>query len=186
VIRHRTANVNEYSARYSEVKDEFYIPDKDQVRKQSVSNKQGRDEVLDEKVVSNLLQRIDWSSKTSYDEYEDYLELGLARELSRIVLPLNVYTEWYWKTDLHNLLHFLRLRLDSHAQYEIRVYAEVMADIVKKWVPLAWEAFEDYVKDSVTLSKQEIQILKKNLKDIDITNADLSKRELEEFWSKLK
>lgn len=191
-IRHRTANVNEYSGRYSEMKDEFYIPEKSQIRTQSTVNKQGRsDETLQESSISRINEIFESSQKSSFDEYTEMLNLGLARELARINLPLSNYTEWYWKIDLHNLFHFLRLRMDSHAQYEIQVYGNAIAEIVKSSVPLAWEAFEDYILNAINFSGQEIKALSKlinteNIPDIDtLVNNGLSKREASEFILKL-
>ena len=158
-IRHRTANVNEVSGRYSEMPDLFYVPDKSVCTTQSSSNKQGgsNDQVhRPDDVVYSFV----YSQKLLYEEYQGHLRKGLRKELSRINLPLSLYTEWYWKIDLHNLFHFLRLRLDSHAQYEIRVYAEAMAEMVKGKVPLAWKAFEDYVLNAMVLSAQEVEILR--------------------------
>jgi thymidylate synthase (FAD) len=165
-IRHRTANVNEYSARYSVLDKEFYIPEMDQLGSQSTTNKQGRSNTLDKKFAKHAQDLIKKNSEQLYEDYQDLLNgkllnndeyvegEGLARELARTTLPLNYYTQWYWKIDLHNLMHFLRLRADSHAQYEIQIYAEKMVEILKKWVPLTYEAFEDYRSDSsLTFSK---------------------------------
>lgn len=191
-IRHRTANVNEYSGRYSEMKDEFYIPEIEQIRTQSAINKQGRDdEKLPEETAKEILQMLQESQSLLYQQYQNMLESKLARELARINLPLSTYTEWYWKIDLHNLLHFLKLRLDWHAQYEIRVYAEKIAEILKIAVPMTWEAFEDYILDGINFSKQEINILKQiinfdKLTDEIIGNAPLKGLEAKEFLMKLK
>jgi thymidylate synthase (FAD) len=143
-IRHRTANVNEYSARYSVMDREFYIPAPEQLAAQSTVNNQGRGQVLEGAEAARVLELLREDAMRAYDHYEDMLtpdaeagKLGLARELARMNLPANVYTQWYWKIDLHNLFHFLRLRADVHAQYEIRVYAQIMCDIVKDWVPQA-------------------------------------------------
>ncbi len=161
-IRHRTANVNEYSARYSIVPDEFYVPSKDIVKPQSSTNKQGRDmtSALPEEQVEKFLASVEEISKSAYEAYTSAINSGVARELARILLPVNYYTEWYWKIDLHNLFHFLALRLDPHAQYEIRQYAVAMADITKKVVPIAYEAFEDFVLDSASFSKKELDALR--------------------------
>ena len=205
-IRHRTANVNEYSARYSILEDEFYIPDTAILAGQSTSNKQGREAALPKKEAEKIRSLIIENSEKTYDLYEYLLnEEGekedasrgkLARELSRIVIATNVYTQWYWKIDLHNLFHFLSLRMDDHAQFEIREYADVMADIVKAAVPIAYEAFEDYRLNSLNLSRLEIEILKKFLNKINITEEDLdaacesagltNKRELREFQQNFK
>ncbi len=198
-LRHRTANVNEYSARYSIMSNDFYIPEDSSLLSQSSTNKQGREDRLSDSETKHVANLIERNTDQSYANYQDIMNTdsegnlidderkGLTRELSRIVLPLNVYTEFYWKIDLHNLLHFLRLRAHSHAQYEIQEYAYKMLDLVKLWVPLAYKAFEDYVKDSATLSKNEIDLVKKMLKGENITqeNSNLSKREFLEFENKI-
>lgn len=190
-IRHRTANVNEYSGRYSIMKDDFYLPDIDQIRPQSVNNKQGRsDETFEPEKANEIRDRLGKVQKDLYSDYESLLGDDFARELARINLPLSNYTEWYWKIDLHNLFHFLRLRIDSHAQYEIRVYGEAMAEIVKQIVPHAWEAFEDYSLNSANFSKPELQAIKQmfagtKVEDIDLKEIGLSKREYAEFQKKL-
>ncbi|POG51582.1 thymidylate synthase (FAD), partial [Wolbachia sp. wRi_2] len=147
-IRHRTANVNEYSARYSILDDEFYTPKPEQVAKQSDNNKQGSGEAFDPDTSKEIIDSLTNDSNLVYSHYEKFIEQGLAREIARTNLMLNYYTQFYWKIDLHNLLHFLKLRADKHAQYEIRVYAEVMLDIIKKWVPLAYNAFVEYCLES--------------------------------------
>lgn len=191
-IRHRTANVNEYSGRYSEMKDEFYLPEKSQLRTQSVVNKQGRsDEKLEDDSVQIIYDKLSNSFEESYSEYKEFLELGLAREIARINLPLSNYTEWYWKIDLHNLFHFLRLRIDKHAQYEIQVYGNAIAEIVKKAVPLAWEAFEDYILNSSYFSSIENKVLAElidysKLPSVDdLVQKGISKREAIELIEKL-
>lgn len=189
-IRHRTANVNEYSGRYSEMRDEFYLPDVSQIRHQSTLNKQGRsEEVLPIETSKEIINKMEFKQKELYDDYKALLDEGLAREIARINLPLSNYTEWYWKIDLHNLLHFLRLRLDSHAQYEIRVYAEAIADIVREIVPVSWEAFEDYHLQSMYFSRMEIEAIKKllageKIEDINYEEIGLKKREWNEFVEK--
>jgi thymidylate synthase (FAD) len=191
-IRHRTANVNEYSGRYSEMKDEFYLPDISQIRHQSTLNKQGRsDEVLPEDTSREIINKMEFVQNDLYSEYKNLLDEGVAREIARINLPLSNYTEWYWKIDLHNLLHFLRLRLDSHAQYEIRVYAEAMAEIIKEVVPISWEAFEDYHLKSMYFSKMELRGLKKiiageKVEEINFESIGLKKREWDEFVIKMQ
>ncbi len=191
-IRHRTANVNEYSGRYSEMKDEFYLPDAEQLRPQSATNKQGRaGEPLGEAVAGQILDRLAKTQNQLFSEYNDYLETGLSRELARINLPLSAYTEWYWKIDLHNLFHFLRLRLDSHAQYEIRVYAEKMAELIRPFVPLAWEAFEDYTLHSIAFSGKELKMLGEMLVRKSPTVEDMEAHgikgtEAREFLEKIK
>lgn len=190
-IRHRTANVNEYSGRYSIMPEEFYIPEENTIKFQSNINKQGRDtkevpKELRKRVIEILLSE----QKSAFEGYKEMIDNNIARELARINLPLSLYTEWYWKIDLHNLFHFLKLRMDVKAQYEIRVYAEKMAEIVKTVVPVAYEAFEDYVLKSITFSKEELKIICKFLPDTiseeKLENYDLSKYEKLEFLEKLK
>ncbi len=190
-IRHRTANVNEYSGRYSIMKDEFYIPDPEVIHYQSEQNKQGRgnDDVPSE-LRRQVLSILTTTQQQLYAEYETLLEDNITRELARINLPLSMYTEWYWKIDLHNLFHFLRLRLDTHAQYEIRVYAEAMAEITKAIAPLAWEAFEDYILRAERFSRQELSILADYLPSEPLTkdyyeSKGLRGREIDEFNEKL-
>lgn len=191
-IRHRTANVNEYSGRYSEMKDEFYLPDISQIRHQSTLNMQGRaDEVLDPDTSQEIIDKMQYIQKDLYNNYKEFLDEGLAREIARINLPLSNYTEWYWKIDLHNLFHFLRLRIDSHAQYEIRVYGEAMAEIIKEIVPLAWEAFEDYHLKSMYFSKMELEALKliikgEKVENITFDELGMKKREWDEFLIKIE
>ena len=191
-IRHRTANVNEYSGRYSVMKEEFYIPEHGDIRYQSTVNKQGRSE---EEVPGDIKQKIvdylNRSQREAYENYHDFVETGLARELARINLPLALYTEWDWKIDLHNLFHFLRLRLDSHAQFEIREYGKVMADMVRTVCPLAYEAFEDYNLNAHGFSGPELAALKDTLDKVDFDQEDLlarglSKREATEFFEKIR
>ena len=166
-IRHRTASVNEYSARYSILDREFYIPAPEHLAAQSTVNNQGRGEVLQGEEAARVLDLLKSDANRAYDHYEAMLsqdgQQGLARELARMNLPANIYTQWYWKVDLHNLFHFLRLRADPHAQYEIRVYAEAIAACVKDWVPLAYGAFEDYRMGGVTLSAKAIAVVKRML-----------------------
>ena len=186
-IRHRTANVNEYSARYSILDREFYIPQPEQLAAQSTVNNQGRGEVLTGEEATRVLEILKRDAAQCYDDYEAMLsqegQQGLARELARMNLPMNIYTQWYWKTDLHNLFHFLRLRADSHAQYEIRVFAEAIAETVKDWVPLAYAAFEDYRMGGVTLSSKAIDVLKRRLAGETVTqeSSGMSKGEWREF-----
>lgn len=189
-IRHRTANVNEYSARYSVMDREFYIPAPEHLAAQSTVNNQGRGQVLEGAEAARVLDLLREDAMRAYDHYEDMLtpdadtgKLGLARELARMNLPANVYTQWYWKIDLHNLFHFLRLRADVHAQYEIRVYAQIMCDIVKDWVPQAYEAFEDYRLGAVSVSAKAKEVLKRRLAGEVVTaeNSGMSKGEWREF-----
>ncbi len=188
-IRHRTANVNEYSGRYSEMKDEFYIPSLENIRPQSTMNKQGRsDETFPTDQAEAITDKFAASQDQMYAEYRELLDLGVAREIARINLPVSNYTEWYWKIDLHNLLHFLKLRIDPHAQHEIRVYGEAIASIVKEIVPVAWEAFEDYSLHSLKLSRLEAKAISAMLgelpSDEQLAAAGLKGREAQEFKDK--
>lgn len=185
-IRHRTANVNEVSARYSEMPDWFYSPEEAVCTTQSTINKQGgSDELVLQ--TSEAADIIDQVSKETYSKYQELIQSGLRRELARAVLPVSLYTEWYWKIDLHNLLHFLELRMDSHAQYEIREFAFAMAEFVKKQVPLTWKAFEDYRLKSMQFSGPEIEELKKMLDKNNAYNGPElpTKRENSEFLAKM-
>ncbi|MCS7177020.1 MAG: FAD-dependent thymidylate synthase [Candidatus Kapabacteria bacterium] len=190
-IRHRTANVNEYSGRYSVMREEFYVPELSQLRPQHPINKQGRaEEPFPLEIARALQERIQHTQAQLYAEYQFLLQQNLARELARITLPLSVYTEWYWKIDLHNLFHFLRLRLDDHAQYELRVYAQAIAEIVKVVVPLCWEAFEDYVLNALTFSRLEQRALARLLRGEPLTEqlleeSGLQGREAREFRAKV-
>lgn len=186
-IRHRTANVNEYSARYSILDREFYIPAEENLAAQSVVNNQGRGELLGAEEAARVLDILKTDAMRAYDHYEEMIsqegQAGLARELARMNLPANIYTQWYWKVDLHNLFHFLRLRADAHAQYEIRVYAEAIARVVADWVPFAYRAFEDYRLGAVTLSAQMVEALRRMLAGETVTQetSGLSAREWREF-----
>lgn len=186
-IRHRTANVNEYSARYSILDREFYIPAPDQLAAQSIVNNQGRGAMLEGAEAARVLDLLKSDAGRAFDHYEQMLsqegQQGLARELARMNLPMNTFTQWYWKTDLHNLFHFLRLRADAHAQYEIRVYADAIAAVVRDWVPLACAAFEDYRMGGVNLSAKSVAALKRRLAGQTVTQEDsgMSKGEWREF-----
>ncbi|MBK1636013.1 FAD-dependent thymidylate synthase [Rhodovulum adriaticum] len=186
-IRHRTANVNEYSARYSILDREFYIPAPDALAAQSTVNNQGRGELLEGEEAARVLEMLKSDAMRAYDHYEAMLstegQKGLARELARMNLPANIYTQWYWKVDLHNLFHFLRLRADVHAQYEIRVYAETICEIVADWVPAAFKAFEDYRMGGVNLSATALDCIRRMLKGEEVTqeNSGMSKGEWREF-----
>jgi thymidylate synthase (FAD) len=158
-IRHRTANVNEYSARYSVVKDRFYRPTIDNVRRQSLTNRQGGDEPIDLGTAQAFLDYLD-ASERAYDAYERQISAGVSRELARVALPVSVYTEWYWKCDLHNIFRFLSLRLDAHAQQEIRDYAAAMYELIRPVVPVSAEAFVDYDLHAVHLTRLEIDALR--------------------------
>ncbi len=158
-IRHRTASVNEYSARYSVVPDRFYHPNMDAVRRQSVTNRQGGEQPIDDLTAAEFLAYLD-KAEALYADYEKLVEKGVAREMARVGLPLSIYTEWYWKIDLHNLLHFLALRMDEHAQREIRDYAGAMFALIQPIVPIAAEAFVDYDFGSMHLTRLEIEAIR--------------------------
>jgi thymidylate synthase (FAD) len=191
-IRHRTANVNEYSARYSILDREFYIPAPEQLAAQSSVNNQGRGVALSGEEAARVLDYLKDDSSRAYDHYEammsDEGQQGLARELARMNLPANIYTQWYWKVDLHNLFHFLRLRADTHAQYEIRVYAEAICRIVKDWVPAAYGAFEDYRLGGVQLSQKGIDCVRRMVRGEQVTreSSGMSAGEWREFEAVLK
>ena len=190
-IRHRTANVNEYSARYSILDKEFYIPKDKDLKPQSKSNNQGRSGKLSVDEAKNYSKIIKENSRIGFENYSILLNEneegekiensreGLARELSRMTLPLNAYTQWYWKIDLHNLMHFLSLRFDPHAQFEIRVYAEIMMDILKKWVPLTYDAFITNRLNALTISSDGIKYLKSLINGKGSAPKGISKRELD-------
>ncbi|QBF32803.1 FAD-dependent thymidylate synthase [Thalassococcus sp. S3] len=186
-IRHRTANVNEYSARYSILDREFYIPAPEHINAQSVVNNQGRGGVLEGEEAARVLEILKADSARCYDNYEAMISQdgqdGLARELARMNLPANIYTQWYWKVDLHNLFHFLRLRADAHAQYEIRVYAEKICKVVADWVPFAYRAFEDYRMGGAQLSATALDCVRRMLKGESVTQetSGMSKGEWREF-----
>jgi thymidylate synthase (FAD) len=196
-IRHRTANVNEYSARYSILDKEFYIPAKEQLSAQATNNRQGRGDLITGEQADEVLKILKDDAVRTYDNYEKMLnerfdgtiidekKSGLARELARMNLTLNSYTQWYWKTDLLNLMNFLFLRGDSHAQYEIRVYAEKMLDTVKKWVPITHAAFLDYRVGAAHLSSKGLKIIKSmiNGNKISYEDSGLSKREWNELMT---
>ena len=162
-VRHRTANINEYSLRYSEARDEFYIPDPDQIEHQSALNKQGRAGEVSNELKNKVIQYFNEISDRSFEIYSELNREGVARELARAILPVNLYTEWYWKNDLHNLLHFVGLRSDSHAQFEIRVFSDAMASYIKKVAPHAWEAYQDYAVNGMRFSGIEQKILETKL-----------------------
>ena len=194
-IRHRTANVNEYSARYSILDKEFYLPSKENLAAQSATNRQGRGELINGEQADNILSILKKDAEQTYSNYEQMLNekfdgskinennKGLARELARMNLTLNTYTQWYWKTDLLNLLNFLSLRADSHAQYEIRAYADVMTNTLKKWTPITFEAFMDYRVGGMELSAKSKAVIGKMIKGqkCDFESSNLSKRE----WNEL-
>ena len=162
-IRHRTARLNEISGRYSIMKDEFYVPEPSQVAYQSSNNKQGRADSLPFDQAMAVINQMEQDQKEAYTEYLGMIDKGVARELARTNLPVSLYTEWYWQIDLHNLFHFIRLRMDPHAQYEIRVYAEALAKCAQAVAPFAYEAFEEHILGSVSFSKAECAALARML-----------------------
>ena len=196
-IRHRTANVNEYSARYSILDKEFYLPAPEHLAAQSQINRQGRGNVLEGDQAKEVLDLLKKDAERTYDNYEKMLnerydgsvinekKAGLARELARMNLTLNTYTQWYWKTDLLNLMNFLRLRADHHAQYEIRAYADAMLDTIKKWVPITYEAFMDYRVGGTEVSAKGKNIIQKLIKGekVSVEESGLSKREWNELMN---
>ena len=198
-IRHRTASVNEYSARYSVLDDEFYLPAPEHLASQSTANRQGRAEVLDGPAAAAALDALGTNAAEAYARYalllnegadgqpRDPERAGLARELARMVLPLSTYTQWYWKIDLHNLLHFVALRADPHAQYEIRAYAEVLLGVLRRWVPLTCEAFVDYRLEGVELSAKALAVVRRMLRGETVAQEDsgLSAREWRELQALL-
>ena len=188
-IRHRTANVNEYSARYSVLDKEFYLPRPEDLAVQSTDNKQGRGAELTEEQAAEVLRLLRRDAEQTYETYETLMgEFNLARELARIDLPLNAYTQWYWKIDLHNLLHFLSLRMHPHAQYEIRVYADAIAEFVKDWVPLSYEAFSDYRLGGAFLSRAGIDVVRRMMtgETVEQKGSGLSAREWGELMKVLR
>ena len=190
-IRHRTASVNEYSARYSVLDREYYLPAPEHLAGQARDNRQGRGEVLGSEAAAAVLALLRADAERCYAHYEEMLDpegTGLARELARINLTLNTYTQWYWKIDLHNLLHFLGLRADPHAQHEIRVYAEAMLETVRRWVPLAAQAFLDYRLGAVTVSAGGLSVIRRLLKGetVTATTSGLSPREWRELMAVLE
>ena len=198
-IRHRTANVNEYSARYSILEDEFYIPKIANLAEQSSSNKQGRGKKINEDLAAKIIKILKDDSTRCYNNYlwmlnenntQGYDETrdSLSRELARINLTLNTYTEWYWKIDLHNFMHFLSLRADHHSQFEIRAYADVLIKILKKWVPITYKAFCSYMLNSAELSHEALQVIKELIKGkkVNKDSTGLTNREWEELQQLLK
>lgn len=181
LIRHRTASVNEYSMRYKEPKDEFFFPDLENVRKQSKNNKQGSDGQVESEIAEKFIKDTQDTALCSMDHYIKDVDQGIGKEIARINLPLNLFTYWYWEIDLRNLLGFLRLRMDSHAQKEIRDYANALYDLCKPLAPWTFEAYEDYMLNSLTLSGPEIEKIKNN----DLYKPMENKREQEEFEVKL-
>lgn len=187
IIRHRMVSVNEYSGRYSVMKDEFYFPDVNNLRLQSKTNKQGGDDAIEVDTAKDFLAYLDEACIKSYQTYTDYLDKGIAREQARMILPLNLYTEWYWKIDLHNLFHFLGLRCDSHAQWETRVFAEAMLSLIQPIVPIAVEAWNDYHdhRGAMKLTKLEIDAIKRTFAGQKVKPLDCdNKREQAEWIAK--
>ena len=198
-IRHRTANVNEYSARYSILDNEFYVPSPEHLATQAHANRQGRGEILEAAMARQVLDRLREDAERAYAGYAELLNEdaaggpldparpGLARELARLNLTLGFYTQWYWKTDLHNLMHFLSLRADPHAQYEIRAYAEVMLDILKRWVPMTHAAFLEYRMNAATVSATGLAVIRRLLagEPVDQASSGLSPREWRELMGQL-
>lgn len=182
-IRHRTANVNEYSARYSLVPDRFYVPSREDVRAQSKVNRQGRDEPIDDDTAEKFVAYLE-KAEGLHKDYLELTERGLARELARIGLPQSVYTEWYWKIDLHNLLHFLSLRIDPHAQKEIRDFGEAMLRLIEPIVPLTVEAFRDYRLESMQLTRLEVEAIRTGSSELATDNTR-EQREWEEKRNRL-
>ena len=200
-IRHRTANVNEYSARYSVLDKEFYIPEVEQLAAQSSKNHQGRgEENLSQEEAQRVIEILRGDADQCYEHYQELMNenaagetlnpnrKGIARELARMNLPVNIYTQWYWKIDLHNLMHFLHLRADDHAQYEIRVFAQAMLDVMKRWVPITYDAFMDHRVNAVQVSGKGLRALKEMLKGKQIApeESGMSKREWNELMATLE
>jgi thymidylate synthase (FAD) len=198
-IRHRTANVNEYSGRYSILDKEFYIPNGAHLAAQSKDNRQGRADVLQGVEAERVLHLLKRDAEQAYETYEELLNhdaegnildenrLGLARELARMNLPVNYYTQWYWKVDLHNFMRFLSLRADSHAQYEIRAYADVMLDILRHWAPFTYEAFQEYTMKRTSLSGKGLEVVKRMIagEKVEAKDVGMGAREWRELMEKL-
>ncbi|MBT5775045.1 MAG: FAD-dependent thymidylate synthase [Dehalococcoidia bacterium] len=197
-IRHRTANVNEYSARYSVLDNEFYVPDREQLRAQSASNRQGRGDLIEADEAEQVMEILREDAMRSYAHYEEMLNegpdgervdperQGLARELARMNLSLGFYTQWYWKVDLHNLMHFLRLRADPHAQFEIREYADVITnEVMKRWVPATLAAFENYRLNGAQLSAQQLDVVRRLLagEEVERSSTEMSPAEWRELMA---
>lgn len=196
-IRHRTANVNEYSARYSILEQEFYVPVPDALATQSTTNRQGRDRILSGAEADGVLAMLRDDAMRSHAHYRQMLNRdedgavidpekdGITRELARLALPLSTYTQWYWKIDLHNFMHFLRLRADAHAQYEIRAYADVLLDVLARWTPMTYAAFRDYRLKAATLSAPALEVIRRMLdgQPVGPDESGLSKREWRELMA---
>lgn len=192
-LRHRTASVNEYSARYSIIEEEYYVPATENIRKQSSSNKQGRGEALSTAESQEIQNKMDQVTQNCFALYNEFIKIDdnnnelVAKELARSILPVNIYTQFYWKIDLHNLMHFLRLRCDSHAQYEIREYANIILDLLKLWLPSTYQAFLDYHINAINFSAQEMSMLHSMLSQVEVVDKleGLSMREYNEFKNKI-
>ena len=188
IIRHRTVSVNEYSGRYSIMKDEFFIPGIEAVRYQSKTNKQGGDQVASEPEAKNFVDYLDKNCDVLYTKYQEFIDKGISREQARMVLPVSNYTEWYWKINLKNLLHFLALRCDSHAQYETRVFADAMLELIKPIVPWTVEAWEDYhpMRGAITLTRLEVETLRNflsaNLWQLPVPGLDSNNKREQTEW----
>ena len=183
-VRHRTGRMNEVSGRYSIMKDEFYVPAEDKVSPQSTDNKQGRaTEAFDKETADKIIAQLEEGQKAAYESYNELIDSGLAREIARINLPLSLYTEFYWEMDLHNLFHFLKLRLDSHAQYEIRVYAQVILEMCRKVAPMATESFINHMNEGVNFSGEEMRALREVM---DGKPNPLEGKKLDRFNEKIR
>jgi len=187
-VRHRTARLNEISGRYSVMKDETFLPQPEDIGFQDNVNRQGRTGEFPAEEAEKVIEEMKEACTQAYQTYTDLIDKGMAREIARTVLPLSLYTEWYWQIDLHNLFHFLSLRLDPHAQKEIRVYAEVMARIAKAVAPIAFEAFEDYVLNAVSFSREEMRLILQaiDLTKIGLAQNSLSSEEIDELGAKVR
>lgn len=183
-VRHRMGRMNEVSGRYSIMKDEFYVPENSCISKQSTNNKQGRGEVFEEQQAKEFQTEFIEGQQKAYEVYKDMVEKGIAREIARINLPLALYTEFYWQMDLHNLFHFLKLRLDSHAQYEIRLYAEKILEIIKTVCPMAVSSFENTMQNAVSFNGEEMDALRKILDGEE--NPIQDEKKLKRFNEKIK
>jgi len=186
-LRHRTARINEVSGRYTVMKEEFYLPEESRIQLQSKTNRQGSsDEVIDNETKKKVIQTMVSNQQSSSLGYDNLLEMGISKEIARINLPLSLYTEFYWQMDLHNLFHFIKLRMDSHAQWEIQEYARVLAKIVKNITPMAWDAFERHVLNSITFSSDEMNVIRENIKTIDRENLGLEGQSKIDFLKKIE
>lgn len=196
LVRHRTASLSEWSGRYTAMTDEFYVPEKSRLRKQNIANKQGSSQdSIDDDVANDILGSMEAEQNLVYSNYVAYLENNLAKEIARINIPLAIYTELYWKIDLHNLFHFLKLRNEEHAQEEIHHLAELMYQLIYPVVPISCQAYEDYVRDSIIFSSLEQSILKNLLQSQEYNFCEafdqyrpkkMSNREVTEFKKKIE